>query len=121
LDLRIVDFGIYGNNRETNQEKSNAGSLRYMAPEILLGKNESSPKIDVFSLGVILYALLLGDYPFRGGNCKENLRKTVLEKEIVLTKKCGLSKDCRELIMKMLEKDPNTRYGISEIKEHPWI
>jgi len=106
LDLKIVDFGIYGNNRETNVEKSNAGSLRFMAPEILLGRTESSPKIDIYSLGVIFYALLLGDYPFRGGNNKDNLRKVILEKEILLTKACGLSKNCRELIMGMLNKDP---------------
>jgi len=66
IELKVVDFGIFGNNRnDTFGEKSNAGSLKYMAPEILLGNNFSTPKIDIWSLGVIFYAIIVGDMPFR--------------------------------------------------------
>jgi serine/threonine protein kinase len=74
IDLKIVDFGIFGSDRGNNPEKSNVGSLKYMAPEVLLGHNASSPKIDVWSLGCILYALVLGQLPFRSSS-KEDLRK----------------------------------------------
>ena len=45
-------------------EKITAGSLKFMAPELLLGRTHSTPKIDVWSLGCILHAMILGEYPF---------------------------------------------------------
>jgi serine/threonine protein kinase len=45
-----------------------------MPPEVLIGYNESTPKIDVWSLGVLLHALVLGRNPF-SSSCKEDLRK----------------------------------------------
>lgn len=52
-----------------------------MAPEILIGFNGSTPKIDVWSLGVILYGLVVGECPFRSTN-KDELKKIIIEKEI---------------------------------------
>ena len=67
--MRIIDFGISGICAGLNQDKSMAGSLKYMAPEILTGENTSAdPAIDIFSLGCILYALVIGKLPFEGEN-----------------------------------------------------
>ena len=52
-----------------------------MAPEILRGRNESDPKIDVWSLGVMLYGMIMGDYPFYDQD-KDALRRQILEREI---------------------------------------
>ena len=50
----------------------------YMAPEILLGRTESDPKIDVWSMGVMLYAMIMGRYPFEARNEEgEEDRKTL--------------------------------------------
>ncbi len=66
-EIRVVDFGISGLYATNNPEKSLAGSLKYMAPEILTGKNTAAdPAIDIFSIGVILYALVVGKLPFDG-------------------------------------------------------
>ena len=67
-EIRVVDFGISGlHGPFKNQDKSKAGSLKYMAPEVLSGKNTSpDPAIDIFSLGVILFALVVGYLPFEG-------------------------------------------------------
>jgi serine/threonine protein kinase len=64
-------------------EKSNVGSLKYMPPEVLIGFNEATPKIDIWSLGIILHGLVLGYLPFRASN-KEDLRKLIIEKEITI-------------------------------------
>ena len=94
IELKVVDFGIFGSNRGNIGEKSNCGSLRYMAPEILIGFNGSTPKIDVWSLGVILYSLVIGECPFRNSN-KEELKRLILEKEIVINRKeVGISHEC---------------------------
>jgi serine/threonine protein kinase len=62
--IKIIDFGVSGIFRG---EKSKAGSLQYMAPEVLSGWNiESLPGIDVWSLGCILYELLSGEALFQG-------------------------------------------------------
>ena len=64
--IKVVDFGISGLSMGTNKEKSCAGSLKYMAPEILSYKNnEPDPAIDIWSMGCILYTLVTGNSPFR--------------------------------------------------------
>jgi serine/threonine protein kinase len=74
----VVDFGIFGSTQGINPEKVNAGSLKYMAPELLKGNTESSAAIDVWSLGIILHGLVLGFLPFRSSN-KDELRKMIIE------------------------------------------
>lgn len=97
------------------------GSLKYMPPEVLLGHYESTPKIDVWAIGVMLHALVLGYFPFRSSN-KEDLKKQILEKEIVFDKKLlGSSEQCIDLMLRMLEKDPAKRLTVSEILDHPWL
>lgn len=122
LDLKIVDFGIFGSTSGVNPEKVQAGSLKYMAPELLKGNTESSAAIDVWSLGIILHGLVLGFLPFRSSN-KDELKKIIIEQEVKLNKKDlpKISLQCKELIQRMLEKDPSKRITISEIMLHPWI
>lgn len=78
IRVKVVDFGIFGSNMGSIAEKSNCGSLKFMAPELLQGKTASTPKIDVWSLGCILHALVLGYYPFKEGD-KDKLKKLILK------------------------------------------
>lgn len=55
-EIRVVDFGISGIHAFNSQDKSFAGSLKFMAPEVLSGKRATAdPAIDIFSMGVILF------------------------------------------------------------------
>lgn len=74
--IKVADFGIFGSNKGRVAESHGAGSLKYMAPEILLGRTGSDPKIDVWSMGVMMYAMVMGHYPFEVKNRddKEALR-----------------------------------------------
>jgi len=65
--IKIVDFGIAGLSVNLNSDNMDMGSLRYMAPEILLGKmKQAGPQLDIWAMGVILFALVYGDLPFGG-------------------------------------------------------
>ena len=95
--------------------------MKYMSPELLTGHTESSPAIDVWSLGIILHGLVLGYVPFRSSN-KEELKKMIIEQDLKLTSEhVKLSATCKDLIRRMLCKVPTKRIPISEIMTHPWI
>ena len=65
-------------------ERHNAGSIKYMSPEILQGDNASDPKIDIWSLGILMYSMVLGCYPFEG-DTREKLKENIIKKEITFT------------------------------------
>lgn len=69
-NIKIIDFGIAGVIKSLTWEDLDAGSLAYMAPECFV-KNKGykvDGRIDVWSSGVILYAMLTGELPFKGSN-----------------------------------------------------
>lgn len=65
VELKVVDFGIFGSIKGVTLEKVNCGSLAYMAPELLVGHTQSTPKIDIWSLGLMLHGLVFGFVPFK--------------------------------------------------------
>ena len=112
IDLRIIDFGIFGSTQSINPEKIQAGSLKYMSPELLIGRTESTAGIDVWSLGIILHGLVTGNVPFRSSS-KEELKKMIIEQEVKLNSKdITISNECKDLIKRMLDKNPSKRITI---------
>ena len=77
MHVKIADFGIFGSNRGTLAERHNAGSIKYMSPELLQGDNASDPKIDIWALGVLMYAMIVGQYPFDGVS-RESIKEMVI-------------------------------------------
>jgi len=120
-NIKVVDFGIAGLIKDEFAEKSKAGSLKYMAPEILSEKNiEARPSIDIWSMGCMLYAMTCGELPFTGKNPTEVINKIKLG-IFEFPKTIKLSYYLRDLITKMLNMDYNSRITIKEIWEHAWI
>jgi serine/threonine protein kinase len=64
--------------------------------------------------------LVLGYLPFNS-HSKDELKKQIVERDITLGKHDSISEDCKNLILRMLDKDPQKRIAVSEIMEHPWI
>ena len=81
IHVKIADFGIFGTNRGTIAERHNAGSIKYMSPELLQGDNASDPKIDIWALGILMYTMIIGKYPFEG-ETREKIKENVIKKEI---------------------------------------
>ena len=83
--LKVIDFGIAGMHQKLGQE-STAGSLPYMAPEVLSGEyTGAAPPIDMWSLGVILYEVLTNRLPFHGETPVE-LKDAILNGTVVFPK-----------------------------------
>ncbi|KAH9603657.1 hypothetical protein KSS87_009233 [Heliosperma pusillum] len=95
--------------------KSNSfvGTEEYVAPEIIQG-NGHDFAVDWWSLGVVLYEMLYGTTPFRGDNRKETFYR-ILSKTPELV---GETTPLRDLIRKLLVKDPSQRITLEEIKGH---
>ena len=120
--IKVVDFGIAGLYSGYKFDVSDAGSLRYMAPEVLTGKNRAAnPAIDVWSMGCILYALLNGEPPFTG--TKKEIVDSIIKGEYKIDSKLKskISVECIDLIKRMLVVDPNHRISTFDIKNHPFL
>lgn len=81
IHVKIADFGIFGSNKGTVAEKHNAGSIKYMSPELIEGHTQSDPKIDIWALGVLMYTMILGDYPF-DGETRDDIKEVILNREV---------------------------------------
>ena len=94
------------------------GTPAYIAPEILKDKGYEGYAVDIWSAGVVLYAMIYGTVPFRAGNMSE-LHKLITKGKYVL--KDDVSEEVRDLLSKMLESDPKKRYTIPQILCHIWF
>lgn len=117
-NVKIADFGLSNVMRDGHFLKTSCGSPNYAAPEVISGKLYAGPEVDVWSCGVILYALLCGTLPFDDENIP-NLFKKI--KGGIYTLPSHLSALARDLIPRMLVVDPMKRMTIREIREHPWF
>ncbi|KAL2552269.1 SNF1-related protein kinase catalytic subunit alpha KIN10 [Forsythia ovata] len=117
-NVKIADFGLSNIMRDGHFLKTSCGSPNYAAPEVISGKLYAGPEVDVWSCGVILYALLCGTLPFDDENIP-NLFKKI--KGGIYTLPSHLSPGARDLIPRMLIVDPMKRMTIPEIRAHPWF
>eukprot|EP00826_Nyctotherus_ovalis_P037829 TRINITY_DN3488_c0_g3_i5.p1 TRINITY_DN3488_c0_g3~~TRINITY_DN3488_c0_g3_i5.p1 ORF type:complete len:366 (+),score=75.92 TRINITY_DN3488_c0_g3_i5:725-1822(+) len=119
--IKIVDFGIAGFIIDKVGDKSKAGSLKYIAPEILTEKSiEAKPSLDVWSMGCILYSMLCGCLPFTGKTSSEIISK-IKTSSFDFPSTAELSAASKDLIKKMLAVDYKRRIVVEDIWKHPWV
>ncbi|ETN81127.1 kinase domain protein [Necator americanus] len=116
--VKLTDFGFSNLFEPGQQLRTSCGSLAYSAPEILLGDAYDAPAVDVWSLGVILFMLVCGRLPFQEANDSETLTKIL---DCRYTTPEHLSNACKNLIQRMLVRDPSKRAGLAEIVANPWV
>ncbi|XP_062906273.1 serine/threonine-protein kinase SIK2-like isoform X2 [Mobula hypostoma] len=118
MNIKLADFGFGNFYRHGEMLSTWCGSPPYAAPEVFEGKDYEGPHLDVWSLGVVLYVLVCGSFPFDGPTLPV-LRQRVIEGHFRVP--FFLSEDCEDLIRRMLTVDPLKRISIPEIKLHCWL
>lgn len=120
-ELKITDFGFsamkdYG----AHLLHTNCGSPHYCAPEVWSGTQDGydGRKNDAWSCGIILYVMLTGKQPFYGDD--EDLLLEMV-KDGTVEYPDYLSDGAKDLIQKLLERNPKKRYSLSKVKRHPWF
>nr|CAG8547749.1 10330_t:CDS:10 [Entrophospora candida] len=119
--LKIVDFGVSeifvrGNDKTTKS----AGSPAFMAPELCKAHHGeiSGKAADIWSMGVTLYCLVFGRLPFEKDNILE-LYESIKNHDIQISG--NINPDLADILYKLLEKDPDKRITMHELREHPWV
>ena len=109
LTLKIVDFGLSNMYESGATLKTACGSPCYAAPEMIAGKRYHGLKTDIWSSGVVFYAMLFGTVPFKASNMKE-LHKMIMKGKYTLKEE--ISPEAKQLMRAMLETDPDRRITI---------
>jgi 5'-AMP-activated protein kinase catalytic alpha subunit len=118
LNIKIADLGLANISRDGEFLRTSCGSPNYAAPEVISGKPYAGPEVDIWSCGVILYALLCGSLPFDDESIAALFRRI---KSGQYQMPSYLSPGARDLISKMLVVDPLSRITIEQIRKHSWF
>jgi serine/threonine protein kinase len=121
--VKVVDFGISKSVRPDSGDESPRltqtgmvlGTPLYMAPEQARGDESPDHRVDIYSLGVIMYEMITGEIPFKGTNYLNILTQVVSQEPPLPSEiKPEVSKDVEAVILKAMAKDPAERYQTME-------
>ncbi|KAJ3772219.1 Pkinase-domain-containing protein [Lentinula raphanica] len=117
-NIKIADFGL-ASFQPDSIVRTACGSLHYCAPEVVTGYgNYNGPMADVWSCGIILFALLTCSLPFNPEN-DDDLKEEIIHAAVPFPP--DLDANAQDLISKMLTKDVQERITMSEVQRHPFF
>ena len=122
LELKIGDFGLIAKlEKSTDRRTSCCGTPLYMAPEVIKpGEKGYSFGADIWSMGVIMYKLLTGKYPFNDNN-QIGIYNQILNADFIFPEKPNISDVAKDLIKQILVKNPKKRPGLNQILYHDFF
>ncbi|EJD39005.1 Pkinase-domain-containing protein, partial [Auricularia subglabra TFB-10046 SS5] len=116
--VKLGDFGFTREFERGSLLDTFCGTTGYASPEMLLGKKYHGQEVDVWSLGIILYALLTGTLPFDDDD-EDEMRDKIIKGEYEDPE--WLTADARDLIRRVLVQDETKRLTIAQILAHKWF
>ena len=120
-NLKIADFGLSNLMEDGASLKTSCGSPDYAAPEIIEHVPYDGVKVDAWSSGVILYAMLYGQLPFDGQNRSLMFRK-VISGDFQLSDEVAIISDtAKDLIRRLLDPNPVSRVSPQQALHHSWL
>lgn len=114
--IKIGDFG-WAVHAPANRRQTLCGTLDYLPPE-MVENHPHDHSVDIWALGVLCYEFLTGRPPFESNSQKETYRKIC---SLEMRFPSYVSEDARDLIRKLLVKDPKKRLSLAQVPQHPWI
>ena len=118
INVKICDFGTSLRFNTDEIKDKIVGPIYYIAPEVF--KKKYNSKCDLWSCGIILYILLTGVPPF-GNEEDQIINEKIYEEQYDKNRLVNKSKECIDLIDKLLEKDPDKRISVEEALSHKWF
>lgn len=116
--VKLCDFGVSRSVKPGEKIYDQCGTPAYLAPEIVADRGYDPFYVDIWSMGVLLYAILSGTVPFRAKTLQE-LHKLILRCKYQMPD--NISDEAKDLIKRMLNPIPHLRITLDEIKQHPWF
>jgi len=121
MEIKIGDFGLAAKLEfDGERKKTFCGTPNYIAPEIFDNKNGHSYEVDIWSLGVIIYTLLIGKPPFETPEVKTTYKKIRLN-SYSFPDHVAISDSAKNLITKILNLDPALRPKLDDIQAHEFL
>lgn len=117
-NIKIADFGMAALQPQGSLLRTPCGSPHYASPEIVSGKQYDGARSDIWSCGIVLFALLAGYLPFDHDNVKDLLQKVILGR---FDMPQGFSNEAQDLLWRMLTVDPKARITMQQIWRHPLV
>jgi len=117
-NIKVADFGMASLQLENSLLETSCGSPHYASPEVVRGEKYDGRRADVWSCGVILYALLVGALPFDDDNLRHLLEKV---KRGIFHIPQFVPAECQSLLRAMIEVDAEKRITLTEVIRHPWV
>ena len=124
--IKIADFGFAKNVAESGRTFTICGTPEYQAPEVVYKKG-TTKEADYWSLGILIYEMLVGYTPFRSTNDEPyQIYQQARSGRFIIPKNLNLSRDAHDIIKKLIVVNPNERLGsgkggILRIKSHSWF
>ncbi|CAI2361085.1 unnamed protein product [Moneuplotes crassus] len=121
MEIKVGDFGLATKlDFDGEKKRTICGTPNYIAPEVIEGKSGHSYEVDIWSLGVVVYTLLIGKPPFETSNVKKTYSR-IKNNTYSFPDHVQISKAAKDLIKRILIKDPKKRPSIDDILNHDFL